>query len=119
MSRTFPYAEEGRRAAARAPNWYANAAALCAVVLTSSAFPVAMAASRRPDGSYPFETVSVLLLAEALKLAIAAACLLRECWGLAPAERRDKSSTLAPVTSTRRNSRTICCVVRLRTRALP
>ena len=45
----------------------ANAIALLALVFFASAAPVATQLVRRPDGSYPFEVVDVVLRAEVLK----------------------------------------------------
>ena len=65
--------------------------AAAALVLLSSSIPVATAAARRADGSYPFETVGVLLRAEVLKLSVSALMLARELRGLSPEARRERA----------------------------
>ena len=71
----------------------ANAVALLALVFFASAAPVATQLVRRPDGSYPFEVVDVVLRAEILKLCIAASCLAFELRGLSATERRERAPT--------------------------
>ena len=71
----------------------ANAIALLALVFFASAAPVATQLVRRPDGSYPFEVVDVVLRAEVLKLCIAASCLAFELRGLSATERRERAPT--------------------------
>jgi hypothetical protein len=71
----------------------ANALALLALVFFASAAPVATQLARRPDGSYPFEVVDVVLRAEILKLCIAASCLAYELRGLGETERRERAPT--------------------------
>ena len=82
-----------RKTTTTTPNKGANALALLALVFFASAAPVATQLVRRPDGSYPFEVVDVVLRAEILKLCIAASCLAFELRGLSATERRERAPT--------------------------
>ena len=82
----------------------ADAAALAALVFLASAAPVATQLVRRPDGTYPFEVVDVVLRAEILKLGIAFFCLACELRGLSVTEWRDR----APMPSSKGLLLTLC-----------
>ena len=82
-----------KKATTTPANKGANALALLALVFFASAAPVATQLVRRPDGSYPFEVVDVVLRAEVLKLCIAASCLAYELRGLGETERRERAPT--------------------------
>lgn len=82
----------------------ADAAALAALVFLASAAPVATQFVHRPDGTYPFEVVDVVLRAGILKLGIAFFCLACELRGLSVTERRDR----APMPSSKGLLLTLC-----------
>ena len=82
-----------KKATTTPANKGANALALLALVFFASAAPVATQLVRRPDGSYPFEVVDVVLRAEVLKLCIASTCLAYELRGLGETERRERAPT--------------------------